>query len=132
MLSKTILTKLRSLAFSYIYAQVLVILLITGLLFLLSKSHAALSFLYGGFICIMPNAYFAHKLFKRTGAQAAREIVTSFYVAEVVKFIITIILFAVAFKFLDVNKLALFIGYLVAQFSFWFTALIRNPTVNKL
>lgn len=131
-MTKTILSKVRTLAFSYIYIQVVIILSGSGLLFVLSSSHLALSFLGGGLICIVPTAYFAHKLFSKTGAQAAREIVTSFYMGEVIKVIITIILFALTFKFFNVNKLAIFIGYIVAQFTFWFTALIKDPTVNKL
>jgi ATP synthase protein I len=131
-LSKSILSKIRSLAFSYIYIQIIVILCVTGFLSLFGKGIIAYSFLWGGCICILPTAYFARKLFAKTGAKATREIITAFYVGEIVKFIITIILFAITFKYFNVNKLALFIGYLVAQFAFWFTALIRDPTVNKL
>jgi ATP synthase protein I len=111
--------------------QIVIVLIISGLLLVFSK-EVALSFLGGGFICIIPNAYFAHKLFAKTGAQATRAIITSFYLGEVVKFVITIILFVVAFKFLNVNKLAIFIGYIVALFTFWLTALFKDPTVNKL
>ncbi len=80
----------------------------------------------------MPNIYFAYKLFAQTGAQAAKQIVASFYLSEVVKFIITVILFFIAFKYFHTNKLAIFIGYIIAQITFWFTALFRHRTVNKL
>lgn len=128
---KNILSKIRSLAFAYIYVQALVIFIITCLLFFWS-TLLAFSFFWGGIICILPNAYLAHKLFAKTGANAARQIVTSFYLGETVKFIITIILFIIAFKYFNVNKLAVFIGYIIAQVTFWVTALMRDPTVNKL
>lgn len=131
-MSKTILSSIRSLAFSYVYIQAIVIICITLSLYLFGKQLIAFSFFWGGLICILPNLYFAHKLFSKTGAQAARQIIASFYISEVVKFIITVLLFIVAFKYLHINKLALFIGYIVAQFAFWFTALFRHRTVNKL
>ncbi len=98
----------------------------------MGSGNTAFSFFWGGIICILPNAYFAHKLFAKTGAQATRQIITSFYISEVVKFIITIVLFVIAFKYFNMNKLAIFIGYIVAQFTFWFTALFRHRTVNKI
>jgi ATP synthase protein I len=131
-LSNHVLKVIRNVAFSYIYIQTLVILILSVSLYFLGNKIVAFSFLWGGAICIIPNIYFAHKLFAQTGAAAARNIVASFYVSEVIKFIITIILFFIAFKYLNTNKLALFIGYIVAQVTFWFTALFRHRAVNKL
>jgi ATP synthase protein I len=127
-----VLRAIRNVAFSYVYSQTIVILILSVLLFFLESKIVAYSFLWGGAICIIPNIYFAHKLFAKTGATAAREIIASFYISEVVKFIITIALFFIAFKYLKTNKLAIFIGYIVAQISFWFTALFRHRAVNKL
>lgn len=131
-MSNPVLRAIRSLAFSYVYAQAIVILSVAVLLYFFGSSNTALSFLWGGMICILPNAYFAHKLFARTGATATRQIITSFYISEVVKFVITILLFVIAFKFFNFNKIALFLGYIVAQFTFWFAALFRHRAVNKL
>lgn len=125
-MSINILSKIRSLAFSYLYIQAIVILCITILLSILTSKVVVLSFLWGGIICIVPNAYFAYKFFAKTGAQAARQIIAAFYVGEMVKFIITIALFLIVFKFFNTNKLAIFIGYIVAQITFWVTALIRK------
>ncbi len=131
-MSKIALGAMRRLAFSYVLIQVIVVLLISILLFLLDNNIAAYSFLLGGIVNVLPNAYFAHNLFKKTGAQATREIVISFYLGEVVKFIITILLFTIIFKFFNTNKLALFLGYIMALFTFWLTTLIKNQTANRL
>jgi ATP synthase protein I len=128
----TILSRIRRLVFSYVYAQVIVIIGLTLLLYSFYRSHVAFSFLFGGIICILPNAYFAHKLFAKTGAQVVRSIIASFYICEVVKYVITGLLFVIAFKYLNTNKLALFVGYIVAQLTFWITALSSHQTVNKL
>ncbi len=131
-LAKSVLTAIRSLAFSYVYVQIIVIILLSLLLYFLWNLVVAFSFFWGGAICIIPNIYFAHKLFAQTGAKAAQQILASFYLCEIVKFVITIILFIVAFKFFHTNKLAIFIGYIVAQVTFWFTALSKHRAVNKL
>jgi ATP synthase protein I len=131
MQGNNLLRSIRNLAYSYIYIQASIVLCISGVLFFLGKCNLSFSFLWGGFTCVLPNAYFAYKLFRRTGAKTSRQIVTSFYLGEVVKFILTVILFTIAFKFFNVNKLALFIGYIVAQIAFWFTALFRHQPVNK-
>lgn len=131
-MAKSVLKTIRSLAFSYVYIQIIVILLISVSLYFLSNNIVAFSFFWGGAICIVPNIYFAYKLFAQTGATAARQIVASFYLSEVVKFIITIALFFIAFKYFHTNKLAIFVGYIVAQITFWFTALFRHRAVNKL
>jgi ATP synthase protein I len=130
--AKPVLNIIRNVAFSYVYGQIIVIAAITAFLYLLGGHNViAFSFMWGGLICIIPNLYFAHKLFGRTGAQATRQIITSFYFSEVVKFILTILLFFVAFKYFNTNKLAIFIGYIVAQITFWISALFRHQTVNK-
>lgn len=131
-MAKSILSAVRSVAFSYVYIQALVVSIIAILLYFLEDRIIAFSFLWGGAICIIPNIYFAHKLFSKTGAQATKQIISSFYISEVVKFFITIVLFIIAFKYFVTNKLLIFIGYIIAQITFWLTALFRNQTVNKL
>jgi ATP synthase protein I len=131
-MSKAVLNVMRHVAFGYVYKQAIVILIVSILLYFLSSKIVAGSFLWGGAICIIPNIYFAHKLFAQTGALAAKRIIASFYICEVVKFIITILLFIVAFKYFNTNKLAIFLGYIVAQIAFWMAALFRHQTVNKL
>ncbi|MDI1351647.1 MAG: ATP synthase subunit I, partial [bacterium] len=59
--------------------------------------NAALSALLGGLVCIIPNAFFAHKVFKYQGARAAKQIVNSFYAGEALKIFISIFLFTAVF-----------------------------------
>lgn len=121
---------MRSLAFSYVYIQAAVILGITITLAILDYTKIALPFLWGGMTCLIPNAYFAHRLFANTGAQAVGKIMKSFYLGEIVKIFITIVLFAIAFKLFKTGKIGIFIGYIIAQVTFWFAALLRHRTVN--
>ena len=86
------------------------------------------SALLGGLVSILPNAYFAHKLFRYQGAQAAKRIVNSFYKGEALKLVLTIVLFTLVFKFITINPLVFFAAYIVVQMLIYFAPLIF---VNK-
>lgn len=95
---------------------------------LIGNDTAALSAVVGGFVCVVPNAYFAAKLFKHNGARAARQIVNGFYKGEALKLILSVALFALVFKYLNVNPLVFFVAYIATQMVFWFAPFI---IVNK-
>ena len=95
---------------------------------LIGDDTAALSAAVGGLVCVVPNAYFVRQLFKHNGARAARQIVNGFYKGEALKLILSVTLFALVFKYLNVNPLVFFVAYIAAQMVFWFAPLI---IVNK-
>jgi ATP synthase protein I len=80
---------------------------------------AANSFLLGGLILIVPNAWFALSVFRWRGASVARQAVRASYAAEIGKFLLTIAGFAVVFATVrPLAAWAVFTGYvamLVAQ-----------------
>ena len=86
------------------------------------------SALLGGLVCIIPNAYFAVKLFKYQGARAAKQIVNSFYKAEALKIILSIVLFTAVFTLCKITPLAFFASYILVLMTHWFAPWI---IVNK-
>lgn len=95
---------------------------------LLYGSNGALSAVLGGLVCIIPNAFFANRLFKYEGARAAKQIVNSFYKGEALKFVLTIILFSVVFVVCSITPVVFFISYIVILMSHWFAPWV---IVNK-
>lgn len=91
----------------------------------------ALSAITGGVIAIVPNALFARKLFQYRGARAARQIVRGFYLGESIKFLTTLLMFALVFKYFKVYPLALFITYILALMCLWFSPLIVANKLNR-
>lgn len=86
---------------------------------------AAYSALLGGVICLLPNAYFARRMFRHTGARAARQIVRSFYAAETGKLVFTAILFGVSFAAVKgLVAPALFLGFIAVQIVSWLVPLL--------
>jgi ATP synthase protein I len=104
--------------------QLALMVLLAIAAFLLSGMKAGLSALLGGLVCIIPNAYFARKLFQYHGARAAKKIVNSFYKGEALKMLMTVALFALVFKFFTVLPLVFFVVYIVVQMVVWFAPLL--------
>ncbi|MCW8399096.1 F0F1 ATP synthase subunit I [Legionella sp. PATHC038] len=110
------------------YVQSGVTLVFAALCALVYGTNAASSALLGGVVCIVPNAYFASKLFKYQGARSAKQIVNSFYKGEALKIIISIFLFTAVFLLFKITPLAFFVSYIMIQMTHWFAPLI---IVNK-
>lgn len=91
-------------------------------------ANAAGSALLGGMVYIVPNAYFARKLFKYQGARSAKKIVNSFYKGEAIKMILSIVLFTAVFMWVKITPLAFFASYIMILMTHWFAPLI---IVNK-
>jgi len=101
-----------------------VVLLVSGVAWCFGAVHGY-SALMGGFICLLPNAYFAYRTFAYQGAQAARYIVKNFYRAEAVKLGLTALLFGLTFKFVQpLEPASLFLVFFLVQTVHWFTPLI--------
>ena len=104
--------------------QLGVTVLIAVMTGLICDGNAALSATAGGLVCVIPNAYFVNKLFGHHGAHAAKQIVNGFYRGEALKILLSIALFALVFKYLNVKPSAFFVAYIAAQMVFWFAPLI--------
>jgi len=88
-----------------------------GLIF---AQQIAVSLLIGGMIGVAGSAWLAFIAFRPSGTRSAKEILVSFYLGEIGKFLIVMILFIVAFKLLALlresrNALMLFLGFFSSQ-----------------
>lgn len=92
------------------------------------SGNAAKSALLGGLVYLIPNAYFAIKLFKYQGARAARQIVNSFYKGEALKIGLSVFLFTAVFIWCKITPLAFFSSYVLVLMTHWFAPWI---IVNK-
>lgn len=106
-----------------------------GLVFLLAvfctvkfNLNSGYSVLLGGLVAIVPNAFFARKLFKHQGARAAKQIVSNFYKGEALKIILSIFFFTLIFIFCKITPLAFFASYVLVLLTHWFAPWI---IVNK-
>lgn len=86
---------------------------------MLSGWLAAYSASLAGICCILSTAAFAAISFRKSGAKAAAEIARSFYRAEAVKWLITIMLMMVIFIFVPIVAGAFFATFVVVQMAYW-------------
>ncbi len=99
--------------------QLLITLLIAVISLLFSGARAACSAVIGGAISATATVYFSSKVFSaRTGAPAAK-IARAFYMGEVGKLLLTIVLLSAALFWLPVSPLPLLLAYMVALMAYW-------------
>lgn len=105
-------------ALKLVVIQAIVVVLL-AFLFLFSSYKAAYSVFLGGFCCVIPSIYFAHNLFKYVGARMAKRAMMAFYFGEIIKLVMIAILSLLVFKFIAIQPISFFVGFIVAQFAFW-------------
>ncbi|MDN3653074.1 ATP synthase subunit I [Thalassotalea ponticola] len=89
----------------------------------------ARSALAGAVVSIIPNFVFALKAFRFAGARQAKQVVDSFYSGVKLKMVLTAVLFALCFKFIDLALLPFFVTFSLAMVAPFLTA-IANKFFN--
>ena len=64
----------------------------------------------GGLICVIPGAYLAARMFRDGRGRSPVHVLWSFYLNEVVKIALTVVMFAVAILYLELNLLVMFLA----------------------
>ncbi len=103
--------------------QVLMAIVVASGFFMSGGLEAARSPALGSLVALIPNAYFAWKIYLSRNKEAKR-IVRAFYSGETGKLLLTAALFAMIFQLPDVNLLAVLAGYLAVSSVFWFALLM--------
>ncbi len=99
--------------------QLLLTLLVAAAAFVVSGFQAAYSALVGGGISTLVTLYFASKVFSvRIGSPAAK-VARAFYVGELVKLFLTVVLLSGALLWFDVSPLPLLLAYMAALMAYW-------------
>ncbi|OKY27537.1 hypothetical protein BI291_08865 [Thalassotalea sp. PP2-459] len=91
--------------------MICVVITCTIISFIFAGVSYAESAIAGGIIAILPNCVFAYKAFKYAGAQASKEVMQSFYSGVKLKLGLSALLFALAFKFLNILPAPFFATY---------------------
>jgi len=102
-----------------LWCQAAVTVILSACFWLLYNHKAGYSSLLAGLVFILPGYFFAKRLFKHSGATAAKQIVMSMYVGEAVKLILAMMLFVIVFNIFTISAAAFFITYILLQFTIW-------------
>jgi ATP synthase protein I len=104
--------------------QLLTIFAATFIFFLFQGFSFAQSIFLGGFLCVLPQWLFACVWLAYYKASAAPKIMRVFYVGEVIKLLLTGVLFVLTLRYIPVNPLACLGGFMLAQLAFWMAPLV--------
>lgn len=102
-----------------ILTQLLFIALLLPITWWLWSKKEALSVTAGWLICLLPNLYLYWRVFAIKGARQAQGMVKAFYRGEAVKWMLTVLLFALFLSLKWVAPAGLFIGYILTQIVFF-------------
>lgn len=121
----------RGFALRIVAVQLLVTLVISALA-LAINDQIAISLFTGGIICVTANLWLALVTFRPPLGASTQKILAAFYVGELGKFVITALLFLLAFKQIALFKSATYaatmiLAYVLVQAIAWLYPLVRSP-----
>lgn len=125
----------RDFALQTVAIQLLVTLAFSAL-GLAVNNQIAISLFVGGIICVTANLWLALVAFRPLLGAPTHKILAAFYVGELGKFVITALLFLLAFKKLALFKNApyaatMILAYVMVQVIAWLYPLMRNPAGSR-
>lgn len=111
--------------FLFIGLQSLLAIFVALGIFLLMGGLYAYSYLAGASAAIVPSIYLAWRVFGHVGTRASRDVVRSFYRGEAGKLVLTAVLLALMFVFIEpLSAGALLAGFAVTVLSHWLSPLL--------
>jgi len=113
-----------------------VVTLVIGAAGLAMNQHIAIALFTGGIICVIANLWLALVAFRPALGAPPQKILTAFYVGELGKFVITALLFLLAFKQIALLKnasyaAAMILAYVLVQAIAWLYPLVRSPAGRR-
>ncbi len=106
--------------------QALGVLLMGLVAYAIAGLPAGVSSGLGSLIALFPNVYFSFRFGLRDDRRTAKQVVRSFYGAEAIKLLLTVILFVAAYQYADLMMLPFLVGYIVTLSVFWFALLVHG------
>jgi ATP synthase protein I len=109
----------RQLARKVLFYQALIVTLFTLVFTIFLGEYSGISALYGGVVCLVTGAIFAFIAFRFAGASQNQLVVRSFNKGSKLKFIITIVMFVMVYKWQNLQPLPLLVSYFVTLMAQW-------------
>ncbi len=94
-------------------------------------NKAAFSVLVGGGISILTSLLYGLRVFIGGDGGSAEEVLKRFYRGETQKLLLTGVLFYAVIKWLDVNFLAVMVGFIASLAAFWIALLLNGLGESK-
>jgi ATP synthase protein I len=109
----------RNLARKVLFYQSIIVIIFTTFFTVFYGKYSGISALYGGVVCLVTGAVFAFLAFRYAGASQNQLVVRSFNKGSKLKFLFTIVMFVVVYKWPNLQPLPLLISYFVTLMAQW-------------
>lgn len=106
-------------AYKIVFWQLAGVFLLAGAALIFMGNRHGISVLAGGLAYGLPNLLFVWRVFRFTDAQQMNRFVVEFFFGEMLKMIVSGILFVLIVKHLPVSLLSVLAGFVGAIVSFW-------------
>lgn len=106
-------------AYQIVMYQLIGVFILALLAIPISGLVNGLSVLAGGMAYGLPNLFFVWRVFRFAGAHQMTQFITSFFMGEALKLILSAVLFLIIVKTLPVSLLSVLIGFAAAIVLFW-------------
>lgn len=117
-------------AYGLVYGQFAVVLAIALLAAVCLGIKVGVSLLAGSLCYISPNLFFVWRVFRYANAGQMVQFMTAFFAGEVLKLILSGILFLLVVKYLPISLLSVLIGFILAMVAFWVVCFIRFSNIK--
>lgn len=94
------------------------------------RPRIGFSVLLGGLAYGLPNLVFVWRVFRYAGASQMAQFMSAFFIGEMVKLILSAILFLIIVKYLPVSLLSVLAGLVGAIVSFWIVCIWHFSSSN--
>jgi F0F1-type ATP synthase assembly protein I len=101
-----------------------IVLIIVAAIFSIVNIQAGFSALLGGIAWSLPSFYFTKRVFRAIANASPQGKLTSFYLAEIYKYLCSAVLIILMVKLLSIVAIPFISGYIVALFSYWVISVI--------
>lgn len=118
------MSRARSEAFRLTALPIVSIAVLALFLFGFKGISAGCSAILGGIVWAIPNLYFAYKVFANSTEKSAKQLMWTFFQAEIFKLVLSAVLFVIVIKFFPVTALIVLLSYILAQLMFWIVTLV--------
>ncbi|MCC6201556.1 MAG: ATP synthase subunit I [Gammaproteobacteria bacterium] len=119
----------RAWTFRVVAAQLAVVVGLALLAAVLFGARAGYSGLAGAAISVVPSFYLAVRMFRQEGGAAAERLLRGIYFGELMKVLLTLALFVIALRLLDLDLVVVGGVYLAGVLVHWLALLFPERTV---
>ena len=125
MATQSLKKKVQHEAYRIVFLQLVGVIVLALLALIARGFNSGFSVLAGGMAYGLPNLVFVWRVFRFVGAKQMNRFVVAFFLGEMMKLLLSAVLFLMIVKYLSVSLLSGLVGFVGAIVSFWVVCMLH-------